>query len=68
MPRYLTGCDADGCEATVPGHKFGHIKAQQEQGWFFERNGNAWCPKHHPAWVEGWRKKQAEKKEKEESD
>lgn len=34
------------------------IKAQDE-GWFFHRDGTAYCPDHTPHWVEEWRAKRA---------
>lgn len=42
------------CERTVPQHKWGQIKAHDE-GWYFPRNGGAYCPDHVPAWVTEWR-------------
>ena len=49
-------CSADGCEAKVANHRWGHIKAA---GWFFQKTGEAWCPDHTPDWVTAWRAKKA---------
>jgi hypothetical protein len=51
----LVHCSADGCDATVPDHYWGKVKAA---GWFFQRNGDAWCPEHVPEWVAEWRSRQ----------
>lgn len=53
----LVGCSA--CDRTVPGHRWGKIKAQ-DQGWFFAKDGAAFCPEHVPEWVEEWRARKAE--------
>ena len=34
------------------------MKAGRE-GWFFQRDGTAYCPEHVPDWVEGWRVRQS---------
>lgn len=26
-------------------------------GWFFQKNGDVWCPEHIPDWVNEWRAK-----------
>lgn len=39
--------------------KWDVIKAG-EAGWFFQRDGTAWCPNHVPEWVESWRERQKE--------
>lgn len=44
----------DGCTASIPGSKSHQIRAA-EQGWFFQQNGDAWCPEHTPEWVAEWR-------------
>lgn len=36
------------------------IKAE---GWFFKKNGEAYCPDDIPDWVEEWRKNNAKQKE-----
>jgi hypothetical protein len=46
-------CSFEGCTNAIKDHLWGHIKAE---GWFFKRNGDAWCPDHIPAWVAKWRK------------
>lgn len=53
--RYVTDevvCAERGCAASVPDHYWGLVKAE---GWFFQRDGSAWCPQHIPPWVAGWR-------------
>lgn len=49
-----TPCKQDGCDESVPSSKHDRIQAQ-EAGWFFQVNGDAWCPAHTPAWVKSWR-------------
>ncbi len=56
----LEHCSEPGCEATVKNHYWGRVKADL---WFFQKNGDAWCPDHHPEWVAAWR---ARKKAREE--
>jgi len=36
--------------------KWNIMKAERE-GWFFQKDGTCWCPKHVPEWVEEWRAK-----------
>lgn len=48
----------DQCEATCPGHRWGVIRAGKE-GWFFGKDGKAYCPDHGPAWVAEWRGKRS---------
>lgn len=50
-PR-LMYCSAPKCEESFPNHAWGSIKLE---GWFRQWNGDNWCPKHIPDWVEGWR-------------
>ena len=45
-------CSQADCDATVKNHRWGKIKAE---GWFFQRDGQAWCPTHVPEWVAEWR-------------
>jgi len=49
-------CDHPGCEAKIKNHAWGKIRAE---GWFFQRNGKAYCPDHLPEWVDKWRGKRA---------
>jgi hypothetical protein len=42
-----------GCDEKIKNHKWGHIKAV---GWLFQKNGNAFCPKHVPEWYTKIRK------------
>jgi hypothetical protein len=50
----LGNCAHSGCDATFKDHHWGHIEAGNK-GWFFQKNGDRWCPRHVPDWVEGWR-------------
>lgn len=52
-------CSEPGCTATFRDHRWGQTKADD---WFHQRNGDSWCPKHIPVWVESWRAKKAEPK------
>lgn len=47
-------CTFPNCTNTYMPHTWGKRKASNE-GWFFQRNGDAWCPEHTPEWVESWR-------------
>lgn len=49
-------CDHQDCEATHPNHAWGRIRAE---GWFHQKDGQAYCPEHVPAWVEAWREPDA---------
>lgn len=51
LKRY-TQCDAEGCKARVRDHAWGVIKAD---GWFFQKNGDSWCPDHIPDWYWEWK-------------
>jgi hypothetical protein len=42
------------CERTIKDHYWARVNAQEE-GWFFKKDGTAYCPDHAPAWVETWR-------------
>lgn len=56
-------CDhLTGCKARYKTHHWGKKEAARE-GWFFQKNGDAFCPKHVPEWVEEWRARQQAKKE-----
>lgn len=46
------------CTAWIPGSKWDTIRAA-EIGWFFQKDGTAYCPEHVPAWVPGWRVRRA---------
>jgi hypothetical protein len=47
-------CSHENCKATVSGNKWSAIRAH-DIGWFFAKNGNAFCPAHNPPWVAKWR-------------
>jgi hypothetical protein len=44
-----------GCEESVPDNRWSKIRASAA-GWFFQKDGTAYCPLHVPAWVAGWRR------------
>lgn len=56
--KHVKGCNV--CGTPGPGSKFGNVRAQ-EQGWFFQKNGDMYCPEHVPEWVAEWRAKKKEK-------
>lgn len=37
-----------------------NIMQAGKAGWFFQRNGDAYCPEHVPEWVEEWRRSKSE--------
>lgn len=45
-------CSIEGCPASVADHYWGKVKAI---GWFFMRDGTAYCPEHLPEWLAEWR-------------
>lgn len=47
-------CEEQPCEEKLKNHAWAQIKSE---GWFFTRDGKAYCPRHIPAWVTEWRKK-----------
>lgn len=49
-------CDHPSCSNFVKAHAWGWIKAGGD-GWFFQKNGDCWCPDHIPEWVSAWREK-----------
>jgi hypothetical protein len=53
-PTYKIEVECQVCTAKTPGHNWGKRKAQAE-GWFFTRDGKAYCPVHNPPWVAEWR-------------
>lgn len=61
--KWRLQCAHEGCEETVPqgdSERLGRwhkLRASAELGWFFQKDGKAWCPAHVPEWVEGWRAK-----------
>lgn len=52
-------CSRKGCPSTIKNDYWSKVKADD---WFFQQNGDAWCPNHHPEWVAAWRAKKAKKK------
>lgn len=54
-------CKFEQCEQFfMVGSRWDNQRAQN-LGWFFQRNGDVWCPVHIPDWVAGWRSKNKEK-------
>lgn len=49
-----TYCASPGCISHVKSHEWGKKEAQR-MGWFFQKDGTAWCARHIPDWVEEWR-------------
>lgn len=45
-----TVCEEPKCKDSYVGHKWGSIKAHAE-GWYQQKDGRAWCPKHRPSWA-----------------
>ena len=58
-PVSSTKCAESDCTASVKNHYWGHVKAD---GWFFSKEGPAWCPEHLPDWVPAWRERQKAKR------
>lgn len=54
-------CSKENCPKTYIPDEWGTKRANRE-GWFLQRNGDAWCPDHNPEWVAEWRAKQAAKR------
>jgi len=52
-------CSDPACGQTHSDGQWGKIKAGAE-GWFFQKDGNAWCPAHIPDWVAEWRARNAQ--------
>lgn len=48
-------CEGFNCGRTVKNNRWARTKAT---GWFFTRDGRAFCPNHVPAWVPAWRRQQ----------
>lgn len=49
-------CSHKRCAEEYSYHRWAKIAAH-DKGWFFMKTGEAYCPKHHPDWVEQWREK-----------
>ena len=58
LDKHFEWCAYPSCKAKTETHHWAKIKAN-EQGWFFEREGPIWCPKHNPPWVAEWRASKA---------
>lgn len=43
-------CAERECRQSFPDHYWGAIKAHHE-GWYRQKNGLNWCPKHRPSWA-----------------
>lgn len=53
-------CSRDGCTKSYTPHHWGAKRAESE-GWFLQKNGDAWCPDHNPDWVAAWRARRKKK-------
>lgn len=53
-------CAEPGCVNTHKQDRCNTTKAQYE-GWFFQKDGTAWCPEHTPEWVAEWRENRRKK-------
>ena len=53
-----TRCSTEGCTASHPSSHWDSVRADRE-GWFHQKDGTTYCPEHRPAWVDGWRARQA---------
>jgi hypothetical protein len=51
MPEWVK-CKDKECDQKIKDHMWGRIKAT---GWFFQKDGSAYCPDHIPEWVPAWR-------------
>lgn len=49
-------CSHEVCTDSYTPHHWG-AKRAQSLGWFLQKNGDAWCPKHIPDWVVEWRRR-----------
>ena len=49
-------CHAYGCRNVHAKNKWATHQAQTK-GWFFQKDGKAYCPEHTPDWVKSWREK-----------
>lgn len=54
MDNQVIFCLSDGCKNKIKNHRWGKTKAE---GWFFSKDGSAYCPDHNPEWVVAWRGK-----------
>lgn len=52
QPRCKESYSKSRHETIAAGHK----------GWFMQKDGQAWCPKHTPDWVASWRERKANAK------
>lgn len=44
------------CPTEVKSDKWNSIRAHAN-GWYFQKNGDAYCPEHRPSWApKTWRK------------
>ena len=62
MPGNVVECYDQWCGESFPSSKFGKIRAS-DAGWFFQKDGVAWCPAHIPEWVGPWRARKREEAE-----
>lgn len=57
----VLNCSEPSCKAVITRNAWTLIKADD---WFFQRNGDCWCPEHIPDWVPEWRMRQLMKGDK----
>lgn len=43
-------CDVEFCQEHISTHKWARIKAHGA-GWYFTKDGRAFCPLHRPPWA-----------------
>lgn len=46
-------CSYEDCSESLKGDSWSRIKSN----WFFQKNGQNWCPNHTPEWVTEWRER-----------
>lgn len=46
-------CSESDCTEKIKNNYWAKVKSN----WFQQRDGKAYCPKHTPAWVDDWRKR-----------
>jgi hypothetical protein len=55
MTQKRIQCAFPMCEETYPDHYWGAVKAN-DAGWFRQKDGRSWCPKHIPKYIASWRR------------
>ncbi|QFP95030.1 hypothetical protein SEA_NAPOLEONB_62 [Arthrobacter phage NapoleonB] len=52
-------CAEETCDATHDSSFAYAVITAGKEGWFMQKNGDNWCPKHTPEWVAAWRERKA---------